>query len=109
MDVPGFTAALVALVTRLDPRVGAAAAAAIAEAMPRLLAPDGDDEPGSLSRADLYRIRAVKLIASQLPPGALASPALRRALRGEIRALVGELLGEALPPSPYLDRRDPPA
>ncbi|MEZ4452127.1 MAG: hypothetical protein R3B09_21865 [Nannocystaceae bacterium] len=105
MNVDALTTALAAIVRRIDPDAGDEIEAAIAEAMPRLLESDGEDEPGSLSRADLYRIRAVKLIARLSPPGALASPALRRALRLEIRARIGELLGAPLPASAYLDRR----
>src|SRR5690606_5025134 len=69
MDAGSFAAALAAIVRRLDAGAGDEVEATIAEALPRLLEVDGDDEAGSLGRADLYRIRSGKLIARLLPPG----------------------------------------
>ncbi|MCB9701309.1 MAG: hypothetical protein H6711_05415 [Myxococcales bacterium] len=112
MDRQGLARALAALVRRLHPTPAAideaAIDAAIAEAIPRLLEGDPVDEEGSLSRADLYRIRAAKLIARLLPVGALAEPERRRRLQAELRREIGALLGGPLPPSLYLDRRRPP-
>jgi len=77
--------------------------ATIAAAMPSLLEADPVDEEGSLSRADLYRIRSGKLVARLLPLGALADRQRRRELRACVRTLIGEHLGGGLPPSVYLD------
>ena len=101
-----LAAGLTALIRGLRPDAPAGLDAAIAADLPRLLAADpGDDEPElSLTRADLYRIRAAKLFARHLPPGALADPGRRAALRAEVRRLIAEHLGGPLPPSRYLDR-----
>ncbi|MEZ4385427.1 MAG: hypothetical protein R3A79_29145 [Nannocystaceae bacterium] len=84
----------------------AAIDAAIDAAMPTLLAADPNDHEDSLSRADLYRIRAAKLIARLLPAGALADRGVRRRIRAAVREAVREHLGGELPESRYLDRRE---
>jgi len=77
--------------------------ATITAAMPGLLEADPEDEEGSLSRADLYRIRSGKLVARLLPLGALADRRRRQELRASVRTIIGEHLGGALAPSVYLD------
>lgn len=100
------------LIRRLHPR-GAALElqAALAEFTAGLAVVDDpashDREPGeepSLTRADALRIRTIKFVVAQLPPGAFADPALRRQIRREVHAEVAALHGGDLPPSPYLDR-----
>ena len=105
MDQDRLAAGLAALIRGLRPDAPATLDAAIAADLPRLLATDpGDDDPErSLTAADLYRIRAAKLVARHLPPGALADPARRAALRAEVRRLIEAHLGP-LRPSRYLDR-----
>ena len=99
--------ALAAIVREHHPTADAAALAtvdaAIAAALPTLLAADPVDSEGSLSRADLYRIRSAKLIARLLPPGSLADRGRRRRIRAAVRDAVGERLGGELPASVYLD------
>ena len=104
MDHERLIAGLCALTRRFGAPAEADVAGAIREALPGLLACDPVDEEGSLGRADLYRIRAAKLVARLLPPGALADPMRRGALRIAVRGLVEELVGGSLPPSVYLDR-----
>ena len=103
--------ALAALVRRQLGELGAAIPhdleATIEAAMPSLLEADPVDEEGSLSRADLYRIRSGKLVARLLPLGALADRRRRRELRVSVRTIIGDHLGGLLPASVYLDgRRD---
>jgi hypothetical protein len=99
--------ALAAIVREHHPTADAAVLAtvdaAIAEAMPTLLEAEPIDSEGSLSRADLYRIRAAKLIARLLPPGSLADRGRRRRIRAAVREAVGERLGGELSASVYLD------
>ncbi len=73
-------------------------------ALPRLLAAEASDQAGSLTRADLYRIRAAKLIARLLPPGSLADRERRRRIRAAIRIVISNYLGAPLAESLYLDR-----
>ncbi len=77
--------------------------AKINAAMPDLLEADPVDEEGSLSRADLYRIRSGKLVARLLPLGSLADRRRRQAIRAAVRTIVGEHLGAPLSASVYLD------
>jgi len=112
---PGLALALAALVEELrgelrsvDGAVDHAitddeALSVLREAMPRLLSADAVDDPDSLSRADLYRIRAAKLVARLLPPGSLADRDRRRRLRARVRELIAQHLGADLEPSVYLD------
>lgn len=63
-----------------------------------------DSSHGSLTRADALRIRAAKFVASQLPPGMFADPAVRREVAVAVRALAQAAVGP-LAPSRYLDGR----
>ncbi|WAS97185.1 hypothetical protein [Nannocystis punicea] len=58
---------------------------------------------GSLTRADALRIRSSKFVASLLPPGMFADPAVRREIARTVRALAEAALGP-LAASRYLDR-----
>lgn len=108
MDADALALALAAIIGEESTTPGAAAdlqiLSGIREALPRLLATDGLDLAGSLCCADLYRIRAVKLIARLLPPGSLASRVRRRRIRAAVRVVIGNYLGAALSESLYLDR-----
>lgn len=61
-------------------------------------------EIGSMSCADVLRIRISKLVARELPSETYQDISQRAILRGAVRDLVAQHLG-ALEPSPYLDRR----
>ncbi|MCA9629967.1 MAG: hypothetical protein KC766_19990 [Myxococcales bacterium] len=60
-------------------------------------------EIGSLSRADVLRIRLAKLIARELPSERFRDLKTRAALKADVRSLVERHLGE-ITASPYLDR-----
>ncbi len=112
MDADALALALAAIICTESTTPGAATdvhiLSEIRQALPRLLAADRLDEAGSLCRADLYRIRAAKLIARLLPPGSLASRDRRRRIRAAVRIVIGDYLGAPLSNSLYLDRRPQP-
>ncbi|MEZ4373498.1 MAG: hypothetical protein R3B07_21940 [Polyangiaceae bacterium] len=60
-------------------------------------------EIGSLTRADVLRIRLAKLIARELPIQRFRDLKTRARLKAEVRALVARHLGD-VEESPYLDR-----
>lgn len=60
-------------------------------------------EIGSLTRADILRIRLAKLIARELPIQRFHDLKTRARLKAEVRALVARHLGD-VEESPYLDR-----
>lgn len=61
-------------------------------------------EIGSLSRADVLRIRLAKLIARELPIQRFRDLTTRARLKSEVRKLVELHLGDVAQ-SPYLDRQ----
>ena len=111
MDDDALALALAAIIEDEMPTPQAAANVhifnEIRRALPRLLAADGFDQAGSLVRADLYRIRAAKLIARLLPPGSLADRNRRRRIRAALRVVIANYLGAPLAESLYLDGRAP--
>ncbi|MCA9643750.1 MAG: hypothetical protein KC492_23820 [Myxococcales bacterium] len=60
-------------------------------------------EVGSLTRADVLRIRLAKLIARELPIQRFRDLKTRARLKADVRSLVERHLGE-VETSPYLDR-----
>lgn len=66
------------------------------------LLPPGYVEEGNLSRADVYRIRAGKFLATRLPPQKWFDLTTRRQILKEVKDLVGEVLGSEVGPSRFL-------
>ena len=59
-------------------------------------------EEGNLTRADVYRIRAGKFLATQLPPSLWLNLSNRRLILKEVKEMVGQVLGEEVGPSRFL-------